>query len=192
MPLFTGSKGSLSPDTTAYAFSFKTLEGERPLPLKQFEGKVLLIVNTASQCGFTSQYEGLERLYTTYKDKGLVILGVPSNDFGRQEPGSNQDIAQFCKHTYGVTFPMASKEAVRGKDAHPFYVWAKGRLGVGSGPKWNFHKYLIGSTGQLIDFFHSTTSPDDDRLKNAIETALTQPLPQQASASPPPHDTGLG
>ena len=174
MSLLTTSQKSKVSDVTAYDFSFKTLEEQALLPLKQFEGKVLLIVNTASKCGFTAQYEGLEGLYTTYKDEGLVILGIPSNNFGRQEPGSNQEIAQFCKRTYGVSFPMASKESVRGPNAHPFYVWAKGRLGVGTGPKWNFHKYLIGRTGQLIDYFHSTTSPDSARLRESIERALKE------------------
>ncbi len=161
-------------DNNAYGFSFKTLIGEDPMPLEQFKGKVLLIVNTASECGFTGQYEGLEKLYTTYKDRGLVVIGVPSNDFGKQEPGSNQEIANFCRINYGVTFPMASKEVVAGDEAHPFYQWAKQTLGFGTAPKWNFHKYLINRKGELVDYFNSTTSCDSNRIIQAIEKALAQ------------------
>ena len=157
---------------TAYDFSFDTLVGHNPMPLKQYAGKVLLIVNTASHCGFTPQYEGLEKLYEQYHDQGLVVIGVPSNDFGQQEPGTAQDIAAFCKLNYGVSFPMTAKVSVSGADAHPFYVWAKETLGFGTAPKWNFHKYLINRKGQLVDYFHSTTSPDNNRLKQAIEKAL--------------------
>ncbi len=159
---------------TAYDFSFTALAGRKPLPLKDFAGKVLLVVNTASQCGFTGQYEGLETLYQSYKDRGLVIIGVPSNDFGGQEPGSNDEIEQFCRFHYGVTFPMASKESVSGEHAHPFYVWARSSLGFGSAPQWNFHKYLIDRHGALIDYFYSTTSPDNARLRKAIEKTLKE------------------
>jgi glutathione peroxidase len=157
---------------TAYDFSFHTLVGHKPLPLSSFKGKVLLVVNTASKCGFTPQYAGLEKPYETYKDKGLVILGVPSDDFGHQEPGSSEDIANFCKLNYGVSFPMTSKEIVSGKNAHPFYKWAKGQLGFGTAPKWNFHKYLINRKGELINYYYSTTSPEAPRLIKAIEKAL--------------------
>ena len=160
------------PKGSAYDYQFKTLMGEDPLPLSQFKGKVLLIVNTASECGFTPQYEGLEKLYEQYKDQGLVILGVPSNDFGQQEPGDGQQIAHFCKFNYGVTFPMASKEIVSGEAAHPFYRWAGDTLGFGTKPKWNFHKYLIGRDGSLITYFNSTTSPSANSIRDAIEAAL--------------------
>lgn len=159
---------------SAYDYHFTTLIGEKPLPLSQFRGKVLLIVNTASQCGFTKQYDGLQKLYDTYKDRGLVILGVPSNDFGQQEPGSADAIAQFCKLNYGVTFPMASKQVVSGDDAHPFYQWAYDTLGFGTAPKWNFHKYLVDRHGVLVDHFNSTTAPEADSIKQAIEAALKQ------------------
>jgi glutathione peroxidase len=159
---------------SAYDYSFKTLIGEEPLPLKQFAGKVILIVNTASHCGFTQQYEGLQKLYEKYKDRGLVILGVPSNDFGGQEPGSNKDIASFCKLNYGVSFPMAAKEAVSGIQAHPFYQWAKSKLGFGTAPKWNFHKYLIDQNGHLVDYFNSTTSPTSSKIENMIEKLLKE------------------
>lgn len=159
---------------TAYDFSFKTLMGQKPLPLKDYRGKVLLIVNTASHCGFTSQYDGLEKLYEKYQDKGLVVIGVPSNDFGSQEPGNNEEIATFCKLNFGVRFPMASKEVVSGDAAHPFYRWARHELGFGTAPKWNFHKYLVNRHGALVDHFNSTTSPDASRLVEAVEKALQE------------------
>lgn len=166
--------GQTVPEKTAYDFTFRKLREEGTLPLKQFEGKVLLIVNTASHCGFTPQYEGLEKLYKAYKDKGLVVIGVPSNDFGAQEPGTGEEIATFCKINYGVTFPMAEKEVVSGAGAHPFYLWAKKTLGFGTAPKWNFHKYLVNRHGKLVDYFNSTTTPDADRVKAAIEKALAE------------------
>ena len=159
-------------DQTAYDFSFKTLADNKPLPLAQFKGKVILVVNTASHCGFTPQFKGLEKLYETYKQQGLVIIGVPSNDFGGQEPGNSREIADFCTINYGVSFPMTAKEVVSGAKAHPFYVWAKKTLGFGTAPKWNFHKYLINRQGILIDYFNSTTSPDSSSVTNAIEKAL--------------------
>ncbi len=159
---------------SAYDYSFTTLVGEKPLPLSQFKGKVLLVVNTASQCGFTKQYDGLQKLYDTYSQQGLVILGVPSNDFGGQEPGSSEEIATFCKKNFGVTFPMAAKQIVSGDEAHPFYLWAKKTFGFGTAPKWNFHKYLIGRDGKLVDHFNSTTAPEATSLKTAIENALKE------------------
>ncbi len=168
---FTSAKAAAQTGS-AYDFSFTTLIGENPLPLSQFKGKVILVVNTASQCGFTKQYSGLQKLYDSRRDKGLVILGVPSNDFGGQEPGSSDEIAQFCKLNYGVTFPMAAKQVVSGDAAHPFYIWAKDTLGFGTAPKWNFHKYLIGRDGRLLDHFNSTTGPDSDNLVAAIDAAL--------------------
>ena len=156
----------------AYQYSFSTLIGHRPMPLSAYQGKVLLIVNVASKCGFTLQYAGLQSLYDRYKDQGLVIIGVPSNDFGNQEPGTEADIAHFCQLNYGVSFPMAAKEVVSGKNAHPFYQWARQKLGWGSAPKWNFHKYLINRNGEIINHYFSTTSPHAPRLIKAIENAL--------------------
>jgi glutathione peroxidase len=167
---------------SAYDFSFVELMGGKPLPISQFSGKVLLIVNTASRCGFTSQYEGLEKLYTTYHDRGLVVIAVPSNDFGHQEPGSAEEIASFCKLNYGVTFPVTAKEVVSGSEAHPFYLWARETLGFGTAPKWNFHKYLIDRNGKLVDYFHSTTAPSSSRLVEAIEKLLDQPAATQPSS----------
>ena len=159
-------------NTNAYGFSFKTLNGNKELPLTDFKDKVLLVVNTASNCGFTKQYEDLQNLYLKYKDKGLVILGIPSNDFGEQEPGDSNEIENFCKVNFGVTFPLASKEVVVGKEAHPFYIWAKEKLGFLSAPKWNFHKYLIDKKGNLIDYFVSTTAPNSDKVIKKIEKYL--------------------
>ena len=161
---------------TVYDFSFNCLNKNQKLNLSDFKGKVILIVNTASKCGFTTQYSGLEAIYNEYKDKGFIIIGVPSNDFGRQEPGNNEDIANFCQLNYGITFIMVEKEKISGKDAHPFYKWAKKTLGFGTAPKWNFHKYLINRQGELINHFHSTTSPQSDSLKKAIEAALNKPI----------------
>lgn len=168
------ASAATSTHTNAWNFSFHTLAGHNPLPLESFRGKVLLIVNTASKCGFTPQYAGLEKLYETYKDQGLVIIGVPSNDFASQEPGSAQDIENFCQINFGVTFPMTSKEVVSGKNAHPFYLWARQQAGFGSAPKWNFHKYLINRKGELITYFYSTTAPDAPRLVKAIQKALAE------------------
>jgi glutathione peroxidase len=158
----------------AYDFSFQTLIGHHPLPLTAFKGKVLIIVNTASKCGFTPQYKSLEKLYEKYKDQGLVILGVPSNDFGHQEPGAEQEIAHFCQLNYGVSFPMTAKEIVSGKKAHPFYLWAKQKLGFTTAPKWNFHKYIINRKGEIVDYFYSTTSPDSSRFQKAVEKTLNE------------------
>ena len=158
-------------DKTAYVFNFNALQGG-PLPLGQFRGKAVLLVNTASECGFTPQYNGLEALYGKYKDKGLVVLGVPANDFGGQEPGTAEQIGAFCEKNYGVTFPMAAKEVVSGSGAHPFYKWVHEVLGFNSAPKWNFHKFLIGRDGRPIDYFASNVAPDSDKLIADVEKAL--------------------
>ncbi|MFT4058044.1 MAG: glutathione peroxidase [Legionella sp.] len=160
--------------SNAYEFSFNTLVGHHLLSLDLFRGKVLIVVNTASHCGFTPQYAKLEKLYEQYKEQGLVILGVPSNDFGGQEPGQNEYIANFCQVNYGVSFPMTSKEHVSGKNAHPFFLWAKEKLGYGAAPKWNFHKYLINRDGELINYFYSITSPTASRFIKALEKALKE------------------
>lgn len=161
---------------TAYDFSFTAITADQPINLLDFKGQVIVIVNTASKCGFTSQYESLEAIYKEYKDKGLVMIGVPSNDFGGQEPGTNQEISNFCQLNYGVSFLMTQKESVIGANAHPFYRWAKKHLGFGTAPKWNFHKYLINSKGELMDYFHSTTSPQSKRFRQAIESLLNEDM----------------
>ena len=156
---------------SAHDYSFKTIDGG-DLPLSSFKGKAVLIVNTASACGLTPQYEALEALYRKYRDKGLVVLGVPANDFGRQEPGTEAEIKQFCTLNYNVDFPLASKEVVVGEGAHPFYRWAASERGADAAPKWNFHKYLIGKDGAIKRVFGSRTVPDAPEVVAAIETAL--------------------
>jgi glutathione peroxidase len=174
--LFTAfSCGGLMAQTneqgTAYDYAFRSID-ESALPFASFRGKVVLVVNTASFCGFTRQYSGLQRLYETYQDRGLVVLGVPSNDFGEQEPGTEQEIKAFCQGAYNVTFPLTSKYHVVGAEAHPFYTWAAKALGSASTPRWNFHKYLVGADGRLIGSFSTQTEPDAKPLVSAIEKAL--------------------
>lgn len=137
-----------------------------------FRDHVVLVVNTASQCGFTPQYKGLEALWREYQGRGLVVLGVPSNDFGAQEPGSNPEVASFCEVNYGVDFPLMEKQVVVGESAHPLFRWAAERTGPLGVPRWNFHKLLIGRDGRLVDWFSSLTAPDAARLRSAIERAL--------------------
>ena len=156
---------------TAYDFSFRTIDGA-PMPLADYRGKVLLVVNTASYCGLTPQYEGLEALYRRFRDQGLVVIGVPANDFGKQEPGTAQEIKSFCTTRFAVDFPLASKEQVIGGEAHPFYKWAVAELGEDAAPKWNFHKYLIGKDGSIAGVFGSRTVPDAPDLVQAVEAAL--------------------
>lgn len=139
-----------------------------------FRGKVVLVVNTASKCGFTPQYEGLQALWREYRDKGVVILGVPSNDFGGQEPGSNGEVQSFCQINYGVDFPLMAKQVVKGDDAHPLFRWAAAQTGPLGVPRWNFHKLLIGRDGRLVDWFASTTEPSSPKLRAAIDQALAQ------------------
>ena len=156
---------------SAYDFSFTSIDG-KPLPLSSLKGKAVLVVNTASQCGLTPQYAGLESLWSDYKDKGLVVLGVPSNDFGSQEPGTEDQIKTFCETRFSVDFPMTSKNVVKGDGAHPFYQWAKGEIGEAAEPKWNFHKILIGKDGKLVGAFGSRTEPTDPEITGAIDKAL--------------------
>jgi glutathione peroxidase len=141
--------------------------------LCQYSGKVLLVVNTASRCGFTPQYEGLEKLYRRYRDRGLVVLGFPSNDFGAQEPGSAKDIAEFCQVNYGVSFPMFGKTRVAAGSANPFYERLAGASG--SRPQWNFHKYLVDRRGEKVLAFDSRVAPEDRKLVAEIERLLAQP-----------------
>ena len=138
-------------------------------------GKVVLVVNTASKCGFTPQYAGLEALWREFRERGLVVLGVPSNDFGGQEPGGEAEIASFCAVNFGVDFPLLAKQTVSGATAHPLYLWAAERTGPLGVPRWNFHKLLITRDGRLLDWFSSITAPDSDRLHSAIDRALDLP-----------------
>jgi len=148
------------------------LQDEKPQSLCQYSGKVLVVVNTASFCGFTSQYEGLEALHAKYKDKGLVVLGFPSNDFS-QETGSNKDIAAFCENTFGVKFPMFAKTSVTGKDANPLFKQLAAK--TGTAPSWNFYKYVIGRDGQAVTSFNSMATPTSQRFVKEIEKQLATP-----------------
>ena len=149
---------------------FTSLQGQPAQSLCQWQGKVLLVVNTASYCGFTAQYDGLEKLYARLRDKGLVVVGFPSNDFGDQEPGNSQEIAEFCRLTYGVQFPMFAKATVVGANASPFY--AQLAKAAGEPPRWNFHKYLIDRSGRQVLSFGSRVKPDDPALLARIDQFL--------------------
>ena len=153
--------------------TFPRLQDEAPQNLCQYQGKVLLVVNTASYCGFTGQYEDLEKIYAKYKDQGFVVLGFPSNDFGQQEPGSNKEIADFCKNTYDVKFPMFAKSSVSGSSANPLFKMLIAK--TGTTPKWNFYKYLIDKQGNVVASFASPTTPEDQVLNQKIEALLKKP-----------------
>jgi glutathione peroxidase len=155
---------------TAYAFSFAGLEGDA-IRLSDFAGKPIMVVNTASLCGYTPQYAGLEQLYVRFHDRGLVMLGVPSNDFGGQEPGGATEITQTANKEYGVTFPLAAKAEVIGPNAHPFYKWAAGERPL-EVPKWNFHKYLIGRDGHIAAVFPTQVEPMEARVVDAVAKEL--------------------
>ena len=144
---------------------------DEPVSLCQFRGKVLLIVNTASECGYTAQYDGLEKLYRRYRDQGFTVLGFPANDFGAQEPGSNKEIAQFCRVNYGITFPLFAKTAVVGANANPLFRELSAK--TKKPPQWNFHKYLLDRSGQPVAAFESAVEPEDRRITAEIEKLLT-------------------
>jgi glutathione peroxidase len=156
---------------SAYDFSFHAIDGTS-LPLSDFKGKALLVVNVASQCGLTPQYSGLETLWKARRDKGLVVLGVPCNDFGAQEPGSENEIKTFCETRFAVDFPLTAKEHVIGAAAHPLYKWVASELGEDAAPKWNFHKYLFGKNGEIAGTFGSRTEPNAAEIAQAIDQAL--------------------
>jgi glutathione peroxidase len=166
-----GAPRAAEPAKSVYAFEFQAIEGHA-LPLAQYRGKALLVVNTASFCGFTPQYDGLQALWDKYRERGLIVLGVPSNDFGGQEPGSATEIKDFCETNFHINFPMTRKQHVKGPDAHPLYQWLKAELGAESAPRWNFHKYLIGRDGQPIGYFPSGVRPDSQPMLDAVEAAL--------------------
>jgi len=145
---------------------------EKTFALEQFKDKTILLVNVASNCGFTKQYSELQELYDEYNDKGLVVLGVPSNQFGGQEPGSNNEIKDFCETNFNITFPMTAKIDVKGENAHPIYLWAKENHGNSAVPKWNFHKILINKDGKIEETYSSFTKPMSKKLINKIEEIL--------------------
>ena len=157
----------------AYSYSFKDINEEDMINLSDYKGKTLVVVNTASLCGFTYQYDGLQKLYDDYKDQGLVVLGVPSNDFGNQESGTNSEVKEFCESTFSITFPLTEKNIVKGKDAHPFFKWSKKELGfIGGVPRWNFHKIIIGKDGNAIAGYTALTRPSSKKFISEIEKAL--------------------
>jgi len=157
---------TMAQNKSFYDFTVKDIDG-KDFPLSQLKGKKVMVVNTASKCGFTPQYEILEKVYLDYKDKNFVIIGFPANNFLRQEPGSNSEIKQFCTEKYSVTFPMMEKISVKGNDIHPLYVWltSKSQNGVmDNDVKWNFQKYLIDENGKLVDVAYSREKPDSERI----------------------------
>jgi glutathione peroxidase len=168
LPAFAQAPAMSRP--TAYAFSFAGLDGAK-LALAEHAGKPILIVNTASQCGYTPQFAGLQQLWARYRDRGLLIIGVPSNDFGGQEPGGPVEINKTAHDEYGVSFPLAAKAEVKGASAHPFYKWAALER-PGEGPRWNFHKYLVGRDGRIAAVFPTQIEPTDIRVIAAIEKEL--------------------
>ena len=168
---------------TAYQFEFPGLWTDR-LPMTAFEGEVVLVVNTASECGFTPQYEGLQAIYDEYHAQGFEIVGVPANNFNGQEPGSAEEIQEFCTLNYGVTFPMAAKTDVVGEARHPFYAWAESQLGESAVPGWNFHKLLIGRDGRLIAAFGTRVEPTSEEIRAAINAALAVPTTATPTSAP--------
>ena len=176
--MVAGAGGALAQSPTAACpklldHSYQRLQGGKTESLCDHRGKVVLVVNTASYCGYTKQYEGLEALYRKYKDRGLVVIGFPSNDFGGQEPGSNQEIAEFCRTTYGVQFPMYEKSSVSGVATNPLFGELAAR--TGDRPTWNFHKYVIDRRGASVASFKSAVTPDDRELVRTIERMLAEP-----------------
>ena len=154
-----------------FDLNIKGLNNET-INLSEFKGKAVLLVNVASKCGFTKQYTGLQSLYDNYKDKGLLVIGVPSNQFGGQEPGSNTEIKDFCETNFDITFPITDKVDVKGKNAHTIYKWAKENHGNSTVPKWNFHKILINKEGKVHDTFNSFIKPLSDKITKQIEQLL--------------------
>jgi len=156
---------------TFFDFKINSINGEE-LDLSIFENKTILLVNVASKCGFTKQYDGLQNLYDDYKDKGLVVVGVPSNQFGGQEPGTEAEIKNFCETNFNITFPITDKTNVKGDDAHELYKWAKKNYGNSTVPKWNFHKILINKNGKIQNTFNSFIKPMSDKITKQIDLIL--------------------
>ena len=163
-------KASANYSKLVYDFEFNGIDGNK-IELSDFKNKVLIVVNVASRCGYTPQYEGLQMLWSNYKNKNLVVIGVPTNNF-KQEPGNNKEIKDFCETNFGINFPITEKTNVIGKDAHPFYKWAKKNHGIGAIPKWNFHKIVIGKNGKVVDTFASFTKPTSDKFLNLVEKEI--------------------
>ena len=165
------SKGIVANNNSLYDLKINSINGEE-LNLSSMKGKTMLLVNVASKCGFTKQYDELQKLYEKYQDKGLIIIGIPSNQFGNQEPGSETEIKNFCKTNFNITFLMTSKYDVKGAEAHPIYLWAKESYGRSAVPKWNFHKILINKNGLIEDTFASFINPLSKKIINKLEQVL--------------------
>ena len=166
-----GNSSNAEYEKLAYDFEFKDLDGSA-LNLSNYKGKVLVVVNVASQCGFTKQYEDMQKIWEKYQSKGIIILGVPSNDFGNQEPGTSEDIKNFCEAKFGITFPMTEKVSVKGTNAHPFYIWAEKNHGNSAIPKWNFHKIIVDKSGKIADTFTSITNPSSKKFTNRLDKLI--------------------
>ena len=169
--MFSFLNNSKAENKSFYDLSINSSDGNE-IKFSNFKDKSILIVNVASNCGFTKQYEDLQKLYDLYKSNGLIVLGVPSNQFGNQEPGSEKEIKNFCETNFNITFPMTSKYDVKGDKAHPVYLWAKESYGNSAIPKWNFHKILIDKNGKIQDTFASFTNPMSNKIKKEIEKIL--------------------
>ena len=170
--MFSFFNKTMSDNTkTFFDFKINSINGEE-LDLSSFKGKTILLVNVASKCGFTNQYDDLQKLYDDFKNKGLIVIGIPANQFGGQEPGSEKEIKNFCETNFNITFPMTSKYEVKGANAHPIYIWAKDTFGKSSVPKWNFHKILINKNGKIEDTFASFTGPLSNKVVKKIEQIL--------------------
>ena len=168
---FLGNSVNAKYEKLAYDFEFKDLGGG-PLNLSDYKGKIIVVVNVASQCGFTNQYEDMQKIWEKYQKSGLIVLGVPSNDFGQQEPGDSQEIKNFCESKFGITFPMTEKVSVKGDNAHPFFIWAEESYGKSAIPKWNFHKIIINKDGKIEDTFASITKPTSKKFISVIEKTI--------------------
>ena len=158
-------------DKLAYEFNFSDLDGSK-INLSEYKNKLIVVVNVASKCGFTNQYEDMQKVWDKYQEKGLIMLGIPSNDFGNQEPGNNEDIKNFCEAKFGINFPMTEKVQVKGDNAHPFYLWAKKNYGKSAVPKWNFHKIIVDKNGKVFKTFTSMTNPTSSKFINTIEELI--------------------
>ena len=159
----------------AYDYTFKSINEVDDINLSDFKGKIIMVVNTASLCGFTYQYDGLQALHDKYSEDGLVLIGVPSNDFGNQESGDNKEIKEFCDSSFGITFPLTQKYVVKGEDAHPFFQWTKKELGFISGvPRWNFHKIIIDRSGNPIAGYTALTKPGSNSFQKRLSNIISQ------------------
>ena len=166
-----GNETNAKYEKLAYEFSFNDLDGSN-INLSEFKNKVIVIINVASQCGFTNQYEDMQKIWEKYQKNDLILIGVPSNDFGNQEPGSSKEIKNFCESKFGITFLMTEKVSVKGDSAHPFFLWAKKNHGKTAVPKWNFHKIIIDKSGKVAETFSSITNPSSNKFISSLEKLL--------------------